>query len=502
MGKHREVEDKYDADPELVLPLLAEVTGVAAVGAPEEHDLEATYFDTADLRLVAAGITLRRRTGGTDDGWHLKLPGKGARTEIQEPLGSDAVPDRLRAVVRALVRDADLSPVAVLRTRRTTRNLLAEDDTVLAELADDVVCSHLPRAEGREQEWRELEVELVSGDQELLKAAGTHLVHAGARRSRSGSKLTRALGDHVPGARTIAPERTDDDAAVLVLARLSTQVEVVVNNDPLVRENLPESVHDMRVATRRLRSALATYRPFLDRMVSDPLRAELKWLGDALGDVRDAEVQEAALVTLLDEVGRADGPEELARAATLDRMRVRTEFSERYQAAHARCLEAMTSDRYFALLDAMERLVARPTWTPKAHQPIDDVVLRRVRHEWKRVMKRVPDADTDTGLHEVRKALKRFRYAVEPLRDLYGKDAKKLVRELKSIQDVLGAHHDSITLRGELVALAEAAAERGEASLVLGIAYAHEVEEARRLAAEFEVRWPAVAKKSRRRWLG
>lgn len=501
MGKHREVEDKYDADTDLVLPGLDEVAGVATVGAPQEHDLEATYVDTPDLRLVAAGITLRRRTGGTDDGWHLKLPGKGARTEIQEPLESDEVPDRLRAIVRALVRDEALTPVAVLRTRRTTQDLLAEDDTVLAELADDLVRSHLPRAEGREQEWRELEVELVAGDQELLRAVDTHLVHAGAKKSRSGSKLARALGDHAPRARAIAPERTDD-AAVLVLARLSAQVEVVVNSDPLVRADLPESVHQMRVATRRLRSALATYRPFLDRMVSDPVRDELKWLGDALGEVRDAEVQEAALVTLLDEVGQADGPEELARAATLDRMRVRTEFSQRYQTAHARCLEAMTSERYFTLLDTLERLVARPPWTAKAHQPIADVVLRRVRHEWERVMKRVPAADTDTGLHEVRKALKRFRYAVEPLRDLYGKDAKKLVRELKSVQDVLGAHHDSITLRGELVALAEAAAERGEPSLVLGIAYAHEVEEARRLAAEFEVRWPEVARKSHRRWLG
>ncbi|MGH3480415.1 MAG: CYTH domain-containing protein, partial [Nocardioidaceae bacterium] len=74
VGTHLEVERKYDAAPEARLPDLTRLPGVAGVAEPEQYDLDAVYFDTADLALARGRITLRRRTGGHDAGWHLKLP--------------------------------------------------------------------------------------------------------------------------------------------------------------------------------------------------------------------------------------------------------------------------------------------------------------------------------------------------------------------------------------------------------------------------------------------
>ncbi|MCW2621315.1 MAG: hypothetical protein JWL64_917, partial [Frankiales bacterium] len=116
-----EVERKFDVTPDLAVPDLSGVPGVAAVRPPVEHLLEAIYYDTSDLRLQAAGTTLRRRTGGADAGWHLKTPAGPDRQEVRiESAAPPAdVPAELVALVRSLIRRARLVPVATLSTRRT-----------------------------------------------------------------------------------------------------------------------------------------------------------------------------------------------------------------------------------------------------------------------------------------------------------------------------------------------------------------------------------------------
>src|SRR5436190_1704042 len=101
---HVEVERKYETDSAFTLPDLRDVPGVTRVADPERHTLLARYYDTADLRLARRGVTLRRRTGGTDDGWHLKLPrAKGERQEVRRPAGTaaDSVPADLAELVIA-----------------------------------------------------------------------------------------------------------------------------------------------------------------------------------------------------------------------------------------------------------------------------------------------------------------------------------------------------------------------------------------------------------------
>ena len=200
LTEHLEIESKFDVGIDFVIPDLGGVADGSGVTEPEVRLLAAHYFDTADLRLIAAKVTLRRRTGGPDAGWHLKLSaGAGSRREMQAPLGDEAagVPPQLASLVAELIGDEPLRVVAVLETQRTVRNLTGAGGETLAEVADDLVTGRLPGPgddPGEPVTWREVEVELVSGGPEILAAARDRLVAAGARPSPSPSKLARLLG--------------------------------------------------------------------------------------------------------------------------------------------------------------------------------------------------------------------------------------------------------------------------------------------------------------------
>ncbi len=199
LTEHTETELKMEAGPDFTVPDLAGLARGLTVTEPEVRLLDAHYFDTPDQRLATAGITLRRRTGGTDAGWHLKLPvSTGTRREVQAPLGeAETVPPQLASLVSGWVRDQPLQVVATLQTRRTVRYLRAEGGTTLAEVADDLVTGRVPgpgNAPGEPVTWREIEVELVDGKPDILDAARSSLAAAGARPSSSASKLSRLLG--------------------------------------------------------------------------------------------------------------------------------------------------------------------------------------------------------------------------------------------------------------------------------------------------------------------
>ncbi len=197
-----ETERKYDVDAGFVLPDLAGWGGALSMTPPEVQQLAATYYDTDDLRLIGAHITLRRRTGGDDAGWHIKLPAGGdSRREVHFPLGPPrhSVPGEIAAEVARWSGGAPLRPIARLETRRTVRRLLGRAGEVLAEVADDQVTGSRPDPADQgtwrpRDSWREVEVELKSGTAELLDAAGARLAAAGAAPSRSASKLARVLG--------------------------------------------------------------------------------------------------------------------------------------------------------------------------------------------------------------------------------------------------------------------------------------------------------------------
>jgi inorganic triphosphatase YgiF len=196
MADHLEVEQKFDVDSGFALPDLSGIPGCAQLSGPQRHDLSATYYDTPGLRLAARGITLRRRTGGTDAGWHLKLPSgqPGARHEFQEP-AADALPARLAAQITDVLAGEPLAPVARLDTSRTVLILMTSAGTPVVEVADDRVTAVRTADPQRPVTWREVEVEAsdAGAGQAALAAVAGLLRAAGARPSRSGSKLARAL---------------------------------------------------------------------------------------------------------------------------------------------------------------------------------------------------------------------------------------------------------------------------------------------------------------------
>ena len=195
-GDHLETEQKYDADADFVLPEL----GGRRPAEPKRIYLSATYFDTDELDLIRHHITLRRRVGGDDEGWHLKLPvRKDTRQERYAPLdegGTDSVPARLAAQVEDITAGHTLRPIAILDTERTVVTVAGPAGDALVEVADDrVTALRFDETDGEPMTWREIEVEVKSPDSaDLLETIGKVLREAGARPSASESKLARVLG--------------------------------------------------------------------------------------------------------------------------------------------------------------------------------------------------------------------------------------------------------------------------------------------------------------------
>jgi inorganic triphosphatase YgiF len=195
MTEHLEIEQKFDVDTGFERPSFDGLDGVSA-DPPVLYLLSATYYDTADGRLAANKITLRRRTGGTDEGWHLKLPaGAGARREIRAPLAASEgeVPDELASRVAEVTEGQSMSPIAILETERTVVTLRGRDGQMVAEVADDVVTARRLPEHGEPLRWREIEVEVPSAAPPLQRAAADTLLAAGAWPAGHASKLARVL---------------------------------------------------------------------------------------------------------------------------------------------------------------------------------------------------------------------------------------------------------------------------------------------------------------------
>lgn len=460
MGKYLEVERKFDVVDTTVSPSFEGLSSVARVERSPSQQLDAVYFDTPGHDLAAHRITLRRRTGGPDAGWHLKLPaGPDARTEVREPLGAaDEVPEALLDVVLAIVRDRGIDPVARISTSRTVDMLYGQDGVPLAEFCDDQVTAQAGR-EGPEQGWREWELELAAGgDRDLLDRLTNRLLDAGAVRAGHGSKLARVL-DAEPEAKK--PERPADP----VHRAVAEQVDQLIEWDRAVRADVHDSVHQMRVTTRKLRSLLqaseASFGLSDDAWVLD----ELRQLAAVLGVARDAEVlaerYERALDELSDDLIRGPVRERLVDGA-----------KRRYQSGLRRSLIAMRSQRYFRLLDALEGLAAAeplPTGTDEDERgpATVDAAYKRIRKAAKAAAG-AGEADKDEALHRIRKGAKRLRYTAAAT------GADEISDRAKTVQSLLGDHQDSVVSRSHLSQQSETAYANGEDTFTYGLLYQQE----------------------------
>ena len=481
-----ETERKYEAPSDASLPDLTEITGVAT--GPEEFDLEATYFDTGDYRLARAGVTLRRRTGGSDEGWHLKLPaGEDSRQEVRVPLGRTVKkpPKDLSSLVRAHTRGESLTPVAEIRTNRRRWQLSNDNGDMLAEVVDDVVTAQSLGSSTTTTSWREIEVELGErGDRDLLDTVERHLGDAGIHPSSSKSKLSQVIGVKRDAGPALGKKPTAGD---VVLAYLYEQRAALQNQDPRVRRNEDDAIHQMRVATRRMRSALQAFGKIVDREQTRTLTDELKWLAGVLGTSRDLEVLHARF-----EDGLHALPPELALGDVAARMT--RYFSPLEAKAHEDSVAALDSERYFTLLDSIDTLLTSPPLTSKAAGKAKDVLpalVEKARHRLDvRIEAALGENDSDEPLHEARKAAKRLRYSAEVAEPALGKHATALRKRAKDVTTLLGDHQDSVVARPVLLELG-----RGdENGFTFGLLYGKEVELAHRTEAALPALWRKLSK--------
>jgi CHAD domain-containing protein len=469
-SRYLEVERKFEVVESTVSPSFEGLSSVSRAERSPSQQLDAVYFDTRGHDLAVHQVTLRRRTGGNDAGWHLKLPaGPDARTEVRAPLGdagdADALPEELLDLVLAIVRDRPVRSVARITTSRTVDVLYGHDGLPLAEFCDDQVTAQAG-PDGDEQRWREWELELAEGaDRDLLDRLSNRLLDAGAMPAGHGSKLARVLESAgEPEQEEVTPPTDPVHRAV------AEQVEQLLVWDRAVRADAYDSVHQMRVTTRKIRSLLQASEGAFGISDNAWILDELRQLAAVLGVARDAEVLAERYEQTLDEL-----PAELVRGPI--RERLVDGANNHYASGLRRSLIAMRSQRYFRLLDALEGLVAaEPPAAPPGEEPAQltiDAAYKRIRKAAKAAAE-AADADRDEALHRIRKGAKRLRYTAAAT------GADKVSDRAKTIQTLLGDHQDSVVSRTHLSQQAEAANAAGEDTFTYGLLYQLEDDLARR----------------------
>ena len=294
-------------------------------------------------------------------------------------------------------------------------------------------------------------------------------------------------------------------AGDVVLAYLRLQAHELRSLEPAVRADEYDAVHQMRVATRRLRATLRSFGQVIPRAETSHLAGELNWLGHLLGAARDGEVLPAHLQASLRPV-----PAELLIGPV--KARVQGHFAPRRAAGHTEVIEALDSARYAELMAELDLLTAGPLAGrqigPKAGDPARDVLPRAVRKAYRQADRRMRRArrapsghDRDVALHQARKSARRARYAAEAAALVSGKPARRFARQMKKVQSALGEHQDSVLARQSARDLGIGAHLAGENAFTYGLLYERERHQAARLQSSARKTWKKASRKRHLKWL-
>jgi CHAD domain-containing protein len=364
-----------------------------------------TYHDTPDGRFARTGIALRRRVENGLSIWEVELPEAPGEVAFSEPGGPAEPPPLVADLLRGLLRERELVEVATLQTRRSE-----EDANGDAEVHDAVEVLEDRRVVDRFD---------IDGEP---RDPGLRVLRRRERRKMPGGK--RSALPHLQ-------------------RMIRRQYDEILAHDPGTRLGTdPESLHDLRVAVRRLRAFLRVARPILDRDWTDELREELRWLGRALGAVRDHDVLLIHLRSQTETLPPAD-------ATVLDRI---VEGIERERgASRSEMLEALSSPRYLELLGRIELAGEAPRWNGLGRSVRK--LARREFRKFERAAKALGPEPSDSELHRIRVRGKRARYAGELAEASVGKKACRFVARAKKLQDVLGDHQDAVVADERLRAL-------------------------------------------------
>ena len=417
-----EREIKLAIDPGFRLPSLP--------GTPlPRRLLTSTYYDTSQYDLAHAGITLRHRVERGKKAWQLKLPLMKDRQEIEIIDRQSIPPATFRDLLFLHVGQRELVPVATLRVWRAGVRVRREKIDI-AEVTIDQVS--VVKDGAVLQRFQELEIEQVNGKDDVLSDLERQLRRAGAQDHDGRPKLFRALSLPAPSPEPLPAE----DAPVLdhVKRALARHVRWLLAHDPgarLGRE--PESLHQMRVATRQLRVVLRTARPLLLPAWADSLHDELRWLGQLLGPARDLDVQ---LAYFREECTALDARDRRPLAPFIAHLEV-----QRNQAQTV-LLRELQRVRYLDLIRRLQDATVNPTAVESA-LTLHDLATGTFK-KLRKVLRQVGASPTSATIHEIRIKTKRARYAAELAAPVVGKPATRFIKKARVVQDVLGMHQDAI----------------------------------------------------------
>ncbi len=495
-----EIETKLEIDAEAELPDLRRrrtlsATGLDGVADPQTYELDATYYDTTGLDLLRSRMTLRRRTGGKDAGWHLKLPAvAGARTEVGLPLsagGPGEVPGELAGLVRGAARGRPLVPVARLENRRVVRHLLDRDGGTMIEVADDHVRA-TPLPTGGDEppvapsHWREVEVEIVDGTDDQLAATVQVLLDAGARPASSASKLARALSVDAPPASD--PARRGRTAGAVVVAAMARQRDLLIAADRGLRDGAVDALAEAYTAARRIRAALAVHSQLFDGPDPRSLRRRLRDFGGVVNAASDVETARRRLLAHL-----ADEPEDYAAHA---RIRLQSSFEARVGKALAAVRERLDDEQYLQLLRDLDAFVDAPPFAKRAARPGAAELADLIGLAWQRLRSRADAALADPGnvpaVHAVRRTAATVRYAAEAAIAAIGDDAVVFAAAIEDVQEALGEYQDAGVAANLLTEFAADPDTDGVAGFTFGRLHAFEQAMAHGALDEFADAWDRV----------
>jgi CHAD domain-containing protein len=310
---------------------------------------------------------------------------------------------------------------------------------------------------------------------------------AGAGATDPTPKYVRAVGPLATQLPEVeAPALTQVSTVSQVVGRaLAVSVVHLLRHDVVMRLDAdPEGVHQARVASRRLRSDLRTFRATLDPEWAQPLREELRWLGTVLGEARDADVLLARLLGRTEMIPPTEAPGVAQVIEALE---------QRRKEAHTALMESISSERYVALLDGLVEAAQRPIVLPEADVSVRGIVTDLLEGPWghlRRAVKGVGKRPEDVELHTVRIRAKRMRYAADAVAPIVGKPARRLADAAAELQTILGEHNDAV-VAGSWLRTWAAGRRSGDAAFAAGMLAGIE----RAAADEARERW-------RRAWKG
>lgn len=416
-------EVKLSVDPDFRLP--------SRLGTPLPRTLlTSTYYDTASHDLAHARITLRRRIERGKAAWQLKIPLGNDRQEVEADGGQVDPPASLSDLVILHVDHRTLVPVATLRVWRTGIRVRRGRHPSAVVVIDSVAVVKNDRVI---QRFREVEIEQLGTDQGELQDLYRLLRRAGAQDHDGRPKLFRALSLPAP-----APDRPPaPDAPIVdhVKWALAQHVCWLLAHDPGTRLGAQsESLHQMRVATRRLRAVLRAAKPVLPLDWAHSIENELAWLSEFLAQARDLDVQIAYFEK---ESSRLEARDRKPLAQFIAHLRAQRERVQQL------VLSELNSARYFDLVRRIQQAAADPSAVDTTVS-LHDLAKREFK-KLRRAIRRLPSSPNQAALHTIRIKTKRARYAAELAMWSVGKPATRFMKRAQAVQDLLGRYQDSFT---------------------------------------------------------